>query len=79
MSINQIPNIEHCETKEVKANEKVIGYTIKAMDGYLIHLNNGVEDTENVWVRTISISATEDFSRVEIRKETDAPKSEGDY
>lgn len=73
MNVNQIPNIEHCNQKKVFVGGKLVGYTITAHDGYLIHLNNEAEDTQDVWVKTITISVYCDFSQVEIREDKDIP------
>lgn len=73
MTVYDIPNIEHCTVIE-RLNGTV--YMITANDGWYIHLNNGVEDTQNVWTTVVILYDDEDFSIVEIRAEADLPEND---
>jgi hypothetical protein len=71
MTVYDIPNIEHC-TVTPKANGAM--YLIVANEGWYIHLNDGIEDTENLWKGAVGLSANYDFTQVEIRAEADLPE-----
>lgn len=68
MTLYEIPNIEHCNIEE-GAN----WYRVTSHEGWYIHLNNGVEDTLNVWKGAVVLLKNMDFSIVEIRAEADLP------
>lgn len=70
MTINEIPNIEHCTIEPMGT----IAYRITAHEGWYIHLHNGVEDTANVWKGAVILILPYDFSTVEIRAEADLPE-----
>ena len=70
MTVYEIPNIEHCDVVPIGT----LGYRITAHEGWYIHLNNGVEDTVNVWKGAVALLANDDFSMVEIRAEADLPE-----
>lgn len=69
MTVYEIPNIEHCNVELFST----LGYRITAHEGWYIHLNNGVEDTQNVWKTVVILWNNYDFSTVEIRSEADLP------
>ena len=71
MTVYDIPNIEHC-TVTPKANGAM--YLIQSHDGWYIHLNDGVEDTENIWKTSVGLSANYNFAQVEISAEADLPE-----
>lgn len=71
MTVYEIPNIEHCTIEEI--GSPAIMYRIRSNEGWYIHLNNGVEDTVNVWKTVVALLANDDFSMVEIRAEADLP------
>lgn len=73
MNINEIANIEHCTVTE-RLNGKM--YMITANDGYLIHLDNNVSDTKNVWKKIVILNADSDFSIVQILPENEIPDQE---
>lgn len=70
MTVYKIPNIEHCNVSPVG----ILGYRITAHKGWYIHLNDGVEDTANVWKGAVVLLANDDFTMVEIRSEADLPE-----
>lgn len=72
MTVYEIPNIEHCDVRPL--GNPVVSYRITAHEGWYIHLNNGIEDTANVWKGAVALLATTDFSIVEIRAEADLPE-----
>lgn len=72
MSVYEIPNIEHCTVEEI-GNPAVV-YRIRSNEGWYIHLNDDVEDTQNIWKTVVALLATTDFSIVEIRAEADLPE-----
>lgn len=70
MTVYEIPNIEHCDVTMPTSRR----YLITAHEGWYIHLNNGVEDTANVWKGAVGLMVDYDFSLVEIRAEADLPE-----
>lgn len=71
MTVYEIPNIEHCTVTPVVNGA---AYKINSHEGWYIHLNNGIEDTANVWKTAVILQATYDFSIVEIRAAADLPE-----
>ena len=72
MTVYEIPNIEHCTvTPMVNGNM----FRIITNEGWYIHLNDGNEDTANVWKTAVILQATYDFSIVEIRAAADLPEN----
>ena len=71
MTIHEIPNIEHCTITPV--GNPAIAHRVHAEEGWYIHLNNGVEDTVNVWKTTVILRVDYDFSTVVIVAEADLP------
>ena len=74
MTIYEIPNIEHCDIVPIGSSANPLGYRVNSHEGWYIHLNNGVEDTQNVWKTAVILTPTYDFSIVEIRAEADLPE-----
>lgn len=72
MTVYEIPNIEHCTVQET--GNPVICYTITSNDGWYIHLNDGDEETANLWKGAVILPTDFDFSWVEIRAEADLPE-----
>ena len=70
MTVYEIPNIEHCDVTMPTSRR----YLIVAHEGWYIHLNDGVEDTSNIWKTAVGLQTTYDFSQVEIRAEADLPE-----
>ena len=68
MTVYEIPNIEHCTIRPVGN----VAYRINSNDGWYIHLNDGIEDTANIYKTAVILSTDYDFSQVEIIAETDA-------
>lgn len=73
MTVYEIPNIEHCTVTEI--GNPTIGYKINSNGGWYIHLNNGVEDTANIWKTCVTLGANADFSIVQIVAEADLPEN----
>lgn len=71
MTVYEIPNIDHC-TVTPRLNGAM--YMIVANEGWYIHLDDGVEDTANVWKGAVIISASYDFTKVIIAAEADLPE-----
>ena len=71
MTVYEIPNIEHCTVEAVASGRM---YRITSNEGWYIHLNNGIEDTVNVWKTVVILQATYDFSIVEIRPFAELPE-----
>lgn len=71
MTVNEIPNINHC-TVELVGNGR--GYRITAHEGWYIHLNDGIEGSENVYKGAVILMATYDFTQVEIVPESELPE-----
>lgn len=71
MTVYEISNIEHCTVTPVGN----MGYRIIANEGWYIHLNDGDEETSNLWKGAVVLLADYDFSKVEIRAEADLPES----
>lgn len=72
MTVYEIPNIEHCTVEEI--GSPAIGYRITAHTGWYIHLNDGNEDTANVYKGAVALLANRDFSQVEIVPESELPE-----
>lgn len=72
MTIYEIPNIEHC-TVEPIGNPPVI-YRVIAHEGWYIHLNDGIEDTANIYKSAVALNATYPFEQVEIIPESELPE-----
>jgi hypothetical protein len=49
-------------------------FRIVSNEGWYIHLNDGNEETENIWKGAVILQATYDFSLVEIRAYADLPE-----
>lgn len=72
MTVYEIPNIEHCTVEEI--GNPAIAYRVTADTGWYIHLNNGIEDTANIWKGAVVLNANMDMSIVEIVAEADLPE-----
>lgn len=69
MTVYEIPNIEHCTVTPIANMFRIIAH-----EGWYIHLNDGDEETANIWKGAVILLATDDFSMVEIRAEADLPE-----
>jgi hypothetical protein len=49
-------------------------YLIVAHEGWYIHLNDGDEETANLWKTAVGLMTNYDFSQVEIRAAADLPE-----
>ena len=74
MTVHDIPNIEHCDIQVGGSTANPTWYRITSHEGWYIHLNNGVEDTANIWKGAVVLPASYDFSQVEIRAAADLPE-----
>jgi hypothetical protein len=72
MTVYEIPNIDHCVVTPV-ANGRM--YRIVSNDGWYIHLNDGDEETANLYKTAVALLATFDFSLVEIVAAADLPEN----
>ena len=72
MTVYEIPNINHCTIQEI--GNPAIMYRITSEDGWYIHLNDGDEETANIWKTAVALLATYDFSQVQIVPETELPE-----
>jgi hypothetical protein len=70
MTVYEIPNIEHCDVTMPTSRR----YLIRAHEGWYIHLNDGDEETANIWKGAVGLMTDYDFSQVEIRAEADLPE-----
>ena len=70
MTIYEVPNIEHCTVIPVANNTM---YYISAHEGWYMHLNDGDEETANIWKGSMILRADDDYSQLEIRTEADLP------
>lgn len=74
MTINDIPNINHCDvTPLYRADQTVAGYEVTAHEGWYVHFLSGDEDTANIYSVYVLIPASYDFSLVEVVPEADLP------
>lgn len=71
MTVYEIPNIEHCTVTE-RLNGTA--FMIVANEGWYIHLNDGVEDTANVWKGAVILFDDYDFTKVIILPEAELPE-----
>lgn len=69
MTVYDIPNIEHCTVTPIGSAFKIVTH-----DGWYIHLNDGDEETANIWKGAMVLLASTDWSIVEIRAEADLPE-----
>ncbi len=74
MTVYEIPNIEHCTVTEIKNGTVIVGYQIVSNTGWYIHINDGAEDTANIWKTAVVLLANRDFSQVIICAEADLPE-----
>lgn len=74
MTVYEIPNIEHCDVIPLMSGDTIIAYRIYSHEGWYIHLNDGVEDTENIWKSAVVLRSAYNFEQVEIRAEADLPE-----
>ncbi len=72
MNVYEIPNIENCTVEPI--GNPVVSYRIIANDGWYIHLNDGDEETANIWKGAVALLVTTDFSMVEIRAKKELPE-----
>ena len=72
MTVNEIPNINHCTIEEI--GNPAFMYRIIANEGWYIHLNDGIEDTANVYKGAVVLNTAYDFSKVEIVPESELPE-----
>ena len=72
MTVYEIPNIEHCTVTNFAGG---IAYKIVANDGWYIHLNDGDEETQNLWQTVKILRQDYDFSQVQIVAEADLPEN----
>lgn len=70
MTVYEIPNIEHCDVEPMVGGRM---FRITAHEGWYIHLNDGVEDTANVYKGAVILRADRDFTEVEIIPESELP------
>lgn len=71
MTVYEIPNINHCTVEEMASGRM---YRVTANEGWYIHLNNGIEETENVWKTVVILNATIDMSIVQIVPASELPE-----
>lgn len=71
MTIYDVKNIEHCTVEEM--GDPVFAYRIMSHEGWYIHLNDDVEDTENLYKMGVILMPGYDWSLVEIVAEADLP------
>lgn len=69
MTIYEIPNIEHCTVTPIGGM-----YRIVAHEGWYIHLNDGIEDTLNVYKGAVILNTGYPFEQVEIIPESELPE-----
>lgn len=70
MTVYEIPNIEHCTVREVGT----IAYRINSNEGWYIHLNDGDEETANIYKTAVVLILPYNFEQVEIIAEADLPE-----
>ena len=73
MTVYEIPNIEHCTVEEI--GNPAIMYRITSHDGYYIHLNDGDEETANLYKSAVALRAAYPFEQVQIVAEADLPEN----
>lgn len=71
MTVYEIPNIEHCTVTEVASGRM---YRIVANEGWYIHLNDGIEDTANIYKGAVVLPVNYNFEQVEIIPESELPE-----
>lgn len=71
MTVYEIPNINHCTVTEMASGRM---YRIISNEGWYIHLNDGIEGSENVYKTAVILQATYPFEQVEIVPESELPE-----
>lgn len=72
MTVYEIPNIEHCTVEEI--GDPVVMYRITSDDGWYIHINDGVEETANLYKTCVALRYNHDWSDVQIIAAEDLPE-----
>ena len=72
MTVYEIPNIDHCDVREV--GSPVVMYRITSHKGWYIHLNDGDEYATHIWKTAVALLTSYDFSTVQIVAEADLPE-----
>lgn len=72
MTIYEVPNIEHCRVEEI--GDPVFFYRLFANDGWYIHLNDGDEETANLWKTVTGIGVNQDLTIIQIVPESELPE-----
>ena len=71
MTVYEIPNIEHCTIESVASGRM---FRITAHEGWYIHLNDGDEETANVYKGAVALRAEYPFEQVEIIPASELPE-----
>lgn len=71
MTVYEIPNIEHCDVTPVASGRM---FRITAHEGWYIHLNDGIEDTANIYKGAVALRAEYPFEQVEIIPASELPE-----
>lgn len=72
MTIHEIPNIEHCTIEEM--GNPLVAYRIRTNEGWYIHLNDGDEETANIYKTVAILFPNYNFEQVQIIAEADLPE-----
>lgn len=70
MTVYEIPNIEHCDVTPVASGRM---FRIVSHEGWYIHLNDGDEETANLYKGAVALRAEYPFEQVEIVHESELP------
>ena len=73
MTIFEVPNIDHCTVTPLSNSAM---YYIVSHEGWYMHLNDGDEETANIWKGAMILRADYDYSQLEIRSKADLPSDE---
>ena len=70
MTVYEIPNIEHCTITPMGT----FAYKIKSNEGWYIRLNDGDEETANVYKTVVILATGYNFEQVEVVSKSNLPE-----
>lgn len=79
MTINDVPNIQHCKVEPFisSTSGNILGYEVTTHEGWYIHFN-GDEDLALIYDTYALVNVNYDFSLLEVVAEADVPPIESE-
>ena len=72
MTVFDVPNIEHVTVTPV--GDPAVMYRLTAHTGWWLHLNDGDEETANLYKRAMALRADRDWSQLQVVADADLPE-----